>query len=95
MTKPKPTTPERPSPGAKGTPTADASLAAKDHYQREKARRARHKHADSDALASAKREYEALLENNAAKGRGGRPKKQPPAPAAADDLEEEGGTGKK
>jgi hypothetical protein len=95
MTKPKPTTPERPSPGAKGTPTADASLAAKDHYQREKARRDHHKHADSDAMASAKREYQALLENNAVKGRGGRPKKRPPVPTAANDLEEEGGTGEK
>ena len=59
-------------------PAADPPLGAKDHYQREKARRARHTPVDSEAMASARREYEALLETSAQKGRGGRPKKKPP-----------------
>ena len=42
-------------------------------------------------MASAHREYQALLEMNAAKGRGGRPKKQAPPPRTADEsLEEDG-----
>jgi hypothetical protein len=59
------------------TPAADAPLGAKDHYQREKARRERNTPVDSEAMAQARREYEALLETSAQKGRGGRPKKQP------------------
>jgi hypothetical protein len=65
-------------------PPADAPLGAKDHYQREKARRARHTPVDSEAMASARREYQALLETSAQKGRGGRPKKQPKPPS--DDV---------
>lgn len=61
-------------------PADDAPLGAKDHYQREKARRARHTPVDSEAMASARREYQALLETSAQKGRGGRPKKQPKPP---------------
>ena len=63
----------------KGTnkPTADSPLGAKDHYQREKARRARNTPVNSEAMAQARREYEALLETSAQKGRGGRPKKKP------------------
>jgi hypothetical protein len=73
----------------KGTskPAADAPLGANEHYQREKARRARHAPADSDAMASARREYKAMLETSAQKGRGGRPKKQPKPPA--DVVEED------
>jgi len=37
-------------------------------------------------MASARREYRAMLETSAAKGKGGRPKKQPARPKAADDL---------
>ena len=58
-------------------PTAAEQLGAKDHYQREKARRARNTPVDSEAMAQARREYKALLETSAQKGRGGRPKKQP------------------
>ena len=64
-------------------PSADPPLGAKDHYQREKARRARHTPVDSEAMESARREYEALLETSAQKGRGGRPKKQPNPPTDA------------
>lgn len=88
--KPRPTAPPRsrqePSDRADIEPTLDA----KDHYEREKARRARIAPPDSEAMASAHREYQALLETNAAKGRGGRPKKQPAPPRAADPLEEDG-----
>ena len=56
------------------TPKSDQS-SAKDHYAREKARRAKTTPVDDEAMASARREYQALLETNAAKGRGGRPKK--------------------
>jgi len=68
-------------------PPADQPLGAKDHYQREKERRARHTPVDSEAMASARREYQALLETSAQKGRGGRPKKQPKPPVE----DEEGG----
>jgi hypothetical protein len=66
----------------------------KDHYAREKARRATVAPADDEAMAAARREYQAMLEMNAAKGRGGRPKKQPApqksegAPDAGDFREE-------
>jgi len=65
--------------------------AAQEHYRREKERRARRQAPDSDLMEAAKREYLALLESEAAKGKGGRPKKKPVKPetdeAAPDDLE--------
>ena len=71
------------------TPRNDPS-SAKDHYAREKARRAKAAPVDDEAMASARREYQAMLEMNAAKGRGGRPKKQPAPPKSDDiDFEEE------
>ena len=76
--KSKPDNPGRDTKGSK--PPVDPPLGAKDHYQREKARRARHTPVDSEAMASARREYKALLETSAQKGRGGRPKKQPKQP---------------
>ena len=39
-------------------------------------------------MASARREYRAMLETTAAKGKGGRPKKQAAQPKAANDLED-------
>ena len=62
---------------------------AEDHYAREKARRAKVAPADNEAMASARREYQAMLEMNAAKGRGGRPKKQP-APLKPEDAPDAG-----
>lgn len=67
---------------------ADAN-AAREHYHREKARRARQARPDSELLAAAKREYLALLESDAAKGKGGRPKKKRAARPEADELDEE------
>lgn len=51
------------------------------HYHREKARRARRTEPQSELMAAARREYLALLEAEAAKGKGGRPKKKPAKPA--------------
>lgn len=61
------------------------SSSAHDHYQREKARRARTARPESELLAAAKREYLALLESEAAKGKGGRPKKKAAKKAASVD----------
>jgi hypothetical protein len=55
--------------------TARDSTSPREHYQREKARRARRAPAESEAIAAARREYLALLESDAAKGKGGRPRK--------------------
>ena len=68
------------------------TTSAREHYHREKARRARQARPESELLAAAKREYLALLEADAAKGKGGRPKKKAARPAAA-ELEEEDGAG--
>jgi hypothetical protein len=48
---------------------------ASEHYHREKARRERQA-TENDVMAEARREYLALLESDAAKGKGGRPKKK-------------------
>lgn len=55
---------------------AERAAAAREHYHREKARRARRPLPGSEILEAAKREYLALLEAEAAKGKGGRPKKK-------------------
>jgi len=49
---------------------------ALEHYQREKARRARRESPNTELMAAARREYLALLEAEAAKGKGGRPRKK-------------------
>lgn len=49
---------------------------AREHYRREKARRATMRGPEDELIAAAKREYLALLEAEAAKGKGGRPKKK-------------------
>ena len=54
----------------------DAATTAEDHYQREKARRGRLPTRDSELIAAAKKEYLALLAQEAVKGKGGRPKKK-------------------
>ena len=55
---------------------------AREHYLREKARRSHEAHPDTKLMEAAKREYRALLEQEAARGKGGRPKKKPNRPAA-------------
>ncbi len=69
-----------------------------EHYRHEKARRQRTQAASADPLADAKREYKALLAAEAARGKGGRPRKNAAKPAAksatpaaaVDDAELEG-----
>jgi hypothetical protein len=82
------TPPKRPA-----TSTArprDSAAAAREHYLREKARRAREQRPEHDLLAAAKREYLAMLEADAVKGKGGRPKKKAARPAAdTEELNEE------
>jgi hypothetical protein len=87
--KPKPSATTRPRSVSNETPDTEPPLEAKDHYQREKARRARHAPPDSEAMASARREYQSMLETNAAKGRGGRPKKQAASPKTDEDVLDE------
>jgi len=86
MTKPKTAMSARSGSSAHNGAATSESLAAREHYRREKARRARHTPPDSEEMESARREYQALLETAAVKGRGGRPKKSPPAKAAEADL---------
>ena len=75
----------------RGSSRPAESGSAHDHYHREKARRAKQAHPESELMAAAKREYLALLEADAAKGKGGRPKKKASRPAADDeDLVDEG-----
>jgi hypothetical protein len=65
---------------------------ATEHYHREKARRAVRVASESDAMAAARREYLALLESDAAKGKGGRPRKKtaPVVAEAASESDEDG-----
>jgi hypothetical protein len=60
----------------------------REHYRREKERRANIAQPESELMAAARREYEALLAAQATKGKGGRPKKNAPKPAAKDDLDD-------
>jgi hypothetical protein len=70
----------------------DTTPSAEDLYQREKARRGRVPTRDSELIAAAKKEYLALLAQEAVKGKGGRPKKKPEsAGRAAPDADTEMG----
>jgi len=83
-----------PPPPRKPTTDTRASSPAREQYLREKERRARKLGPDHDLLAAARLEYEALLEADAAKGKGGRPKKTARAKTPKDaefDLEEHNG----
>jgi len=82
--------PSRPRSAGAGRSRAGESSAAQEHYRREKERRSRRQAPDSELMAAAKREYLALLEAEAAKGKGGRPKKKPAKPEneQVEDLEE-------
>jgi polyphosphate kinase 2 (PPK2 family) len=79
----------KPSPSGGRARQGEAN-AAREHYKREKERRARRATPDSELMAAAKREYLALLEAEAAKGKGGRPKKKAAKPEIdeADEPEE-------
>jgi hypothetical protein len=71
------------------TPHDHSSSEAHSHYHREKARRAALPPQESEALAAARREYVAQLEAQAAKGKGGRPKKKPAAAPVRSVLEDD------
>ena len=77
---------KHPKPAAKHPGPRDS---AREHYHREKTRRARATSPESDVMAAARREYLALLEADAVKGKGGRPKKKPAPAAKPDDVEVE------
>ncbi len=49
---------------------------AHEHYRREVERRAKQARPENEVMAAARREYEALLEAQATKGKGGRPRKK-------------------
>jgi len=81
--------------GTTGRTRANDASTAQENYRREKERRARRQAPESELMEAAKREYLALLEAEAAKGKGGRPKKKPAKPetdessdASLDDLAE-------
>jgi hypothetical protein len=74
--------PERPA--KRGEPS-DNIATALDHYNHEKGKRARRQLPEDELMAAARREYKALLEAQAAKGKGGRPKKT----AAPKDVDAE------
>lgn len=65
----------------------------REHYRREKERREKAAKPESELMAAARREYEALLAAQATKGKGGRPKKnaakRPAANALDDDTPED------
>ncbi len=65
----------RPAPKAKRAHSPSTS-AAIEHFKREKARRAAQASPQSEQLEAARREYEALMIENAARGKGGRPRKK-------------------
>ena len=67
----------------------DTEATAREHYRREKARRAGEQRPDSELLAAAKREYLAMLEADAIKGKGGRPRKKAARSATSDAANEE------
>ena len=65
------------------------SKSARDLYQSEKARRARTALPDSELMAEAPREYAAMIEAQATKGKGGRPKKKVAKPVDDEVIEDE------
>jgi hypothetical protein len=79
------------------TPDSHTStaIAAREHYHREKARRAGRSRPHDHPMEQARRAYQALLESDAAKAKGGRPRKTAPrkidtvAEPLDDDMEQE------
>lgn len=76
----------RPAPKAKRAHSPSTS-AAIEHFKREKARRAAQASQQSEQMEAARREYEALMIENAARGKGGRPRKK--AKAASPKVDDE------
>lgn len=92
MTKPKKTPKPAARVPANDVTASDSTITAIDHYQREKDKRAQRDLPDDELMEAARREYKALLEAQAAKGKGGRPKKgvvRPDAAPAEEDASED------
>jgi hypothetical protein len=83
MTKPKPNLTAKPQPVPNKSDKASSKTPI-DHYQHEKDKRANREAPEDERMAAARREYKAMLEAQAAKGKGGRPKKKPAAAADAE-----------
>jgi hypothetical protein len=72
--------------------TGSTDVAAREHYRREKARRAERVRPPEHPLEQARRAYHALLAADAERAKGGRPKKnvppakQPPSPSKQSDA---------
>jgi hypothetical protein len=69
----------------------DASVSKKtpiDHYKHEKSKRAKRVLPEDERMTAARREYQAMLEAQAAKGKGGRPKKKPAVSAKVDEEDQ-------
>jgi len=64
------------------TDASDATAAAREHYQREKERRAGRTRPANHPLEQARRAYQALLAKEAEQSKGGRPRKVVVAPKA-------------
>ena len=75
MTKPKKTPAPAPRAASSKPVASENTATAIDHYNREKVKRAKRDLPADELMEAAKREYKALLEAQAAKGKGGRPKK--------------------
>ena len=88
-TKDRNTTGRRQAPIVERRSRESGTATAREHYHREKARRARLAHPDSELMEAAKREYQALLAQEAARGKGGRPKKKPAKPNPDSDADVE------
>ena len=88
-TKDRNTTGPRRPPNVERRSRESGTATAREHYHREKARRARVAHPDSELMEAAKREYQALLAQEAARGKGGRPKKKPAKPSPDSDVDVE------
>lgn len=72
-----------------------SAIAAREHYRREKARRAERVRPPEHPLEQARRAYHALLAADAERAKGGRPKKtlatQKRSPAAGEEPESDSG----
>ena len=71
------------------TEVALPDLAAREHYRREKARRAERMRPADHPLEQARRAYQALLAADAERAKGGRPKKTIVSPKRKPTAEEE------
>jgi hypothetical protein len=89
MTKPKPIAQTNQQPVPKKPESKAINRTPIDHYQHEKDKRANRDLPEDELMAAARREYKAMLEAQAAKGKGGRPKKKPAAAAGAESGAED------